>query len=82
MKENTTQLIHNFDSYVEVFNSLKLFTGPSIYFHYKTLERLHQFKTPVEAFDDDDFWGEYNYIKPDESIEVAIKKLNKKLKRR
>jgi hypothetical protein len=35
----------------------------------------------VEAFDDKDFWGEYNYIKPDESIEIAIKKLNKKLKR-
>jgi hypothetical protein len=35
----------------------------------------------VDSFDDADFWGEYNYIKPDESIEVAIKKLNKKLKR-
>lgn len=35
----------------------------------------------VEAFDDKDFWGEYNYIKPDESIEVAIEKLNKRLKR-
>jgi hypothetical protein len=35
----------------------------------------------VDAFEDPDFWGEYNYIKPDESIEVAIKKLNKKLKR-
>jgi hypothetical protein len=35
----------------------------------------------VGSFEDADFWGEYNYIKPDESIEVAIKKLNKKLKR-
>ena len=35
----------------------------------------------VDVFDDKDFWGEYNYIKPDESIEIAIKKLNKKLKR-
>jgi hypothetical protein len=35
----------------------------------------------VGSFEDPDFWGEYNYIKPDESIEVAIKKLNKKLKR-
>lgn len=35
----------------------------------------------VGSFEDTDFWGEYNYIKPDESIEVAIKKLNKKLKR-
>jgi hypothetical protein len=36
----------------------------------------------VVAFEDENFWGEYNYIKPDESIEVAIEKLNKKLKRR
>lgn len=35
----------------------------------------------VEAFQDVDFWGEYNTIKPDESIETAIKKLNKKLMR-
>lgn len=35
----------------------------------------------VDAFQDIDFWGEYNTIKPDESIEIAIKKLNKKLKR-
>lgn len=35
----------------------------------------------VQAFQDEDYWGEYNTIKPDESIEVAIKKLNKKLQR-
>lgn len=35
----------------------------------------------VDSFQDDDYWGEYNTIKPDESIEVAIKKLNKKLQR-
>ncbi len=35
----------------------------------------------VDSFIDVDFWGEYNTIKPDESIEEAIKKLNKKLKR-
>jgi len=35
----------------------------------------------VHAFQDEDYWGEYNTIKPDESIEVAIKKLNKKLQR-
>ncbi len=33
----------------------------------------------VLAFEDENYWGEYNTIKPDESIEVAIKKLNKKL---
>lgn len=35
----------------------------------------------VDAFEDVDYWGDYNTIKPDESIEVAIEKLNKKLKR-
>lgn len=29
----------------------------------------------------DSFWGDYNYIKPNESIESAIKKLNKKFKK-
>lgn len=40
------------------------------------------FVDQVETFEDDNFWGDYNTIKPDESIEVAIEKLNKKLKRR
>jgi hypothetical protein len=35
----------------------------------------------VASFYDEDFWGEYNYIKPDESIEIAIKKLNRRLQR-
>lgn len=35
----------------------------------------------VSQFEDNNFWGDYNTIKPDESIEVAINKLNKKLKR-
>ena len=35
----------------------------------------------LEALEDIDYWGEYNTIKPDESIEIAIKKLNKKLQR-
>lgn len=39
------------------------------------------FVDQVAYFEDVNFWGDYNTIKPDESIEVAIKKLNKKLKR-
>ncbi|MBN1180943.1 MAG: carboxypeptidase-like regulatory domain-containing protein [Bacteroidales bacterium] len=35
----------------------------------------------TSAFEDDNFWGEYNTIKPDESIEAAIEKLNKKVQR-
>lgn len=35
----------------------------------------------IQFFEDENFWGEYNVIKPDESIQLAIEKLNKKLKR-
>jgi hypothetical protein len=35
----------------------------------------------AEAFNDIDFWGEHNYIKPEESIEDAIKKYGRRLKR-
>jgi hypothetical protein len=38
------------------------------------------FADQVKAYGDENFWGEYNYIKPDESIESVIKKLNRKLK--
>ena len=38
------------------------------------------FADQVNYFADVDFWGEYNYIIPDESIENAISRLNKKLK--
>ncbi|MFO7371129.1 MAG: carboxypeptidase-like regulatory domain-containing protein [Bacteroidales bacterium] len=34
----------------------------------------------VSAYKDEDFWGDYNYIKPEESIENIIHKLNKKLR--
>ena len=36
----------------------------------------------VADFEDPDFWGEFNVIKPDESIEEAIEKLGRILKRR
>ncbi len=35
----------------------------------------------VAYFEDPDFWGDYNVIKPDESIESAISKLGRRLKR-
>lgn len=35
----------------------------------------------VDDFEDPDFWGDYNVIKPDESIESAINRLGRKLKR-
>jgi hypothetical protein len=38
------------------------------------------FSEKVSAFADPDFWGDYNIIEPDQSIESAIRKLSKKLK--
>jgi hypothetical protein len=40
------------------------------------------FAEQVCNFEDVNYWGDYNTIKPEESIEVAIEKLNRKLKRR
>lgn len=37
------------------------------------------FVDQVDYFADDNYWGKYNYIKPDESIEIAIAKLGKRL---
>lgn len=38
------------------------------------------FSEKVTAFTDPQFWGEYNVIEPDQSIESAIRKLSRKLK--
>jgi hypothetical protein len=45
---------------------------------FKTNEALAE---ALVAFNDVDFWGEHNYIKPEESIEEAIKRYGKRLKR-
>ena len=39
------------------------------------------FAEKVSTFTEDNFWGEYNYIEPDESIEAAIKKYGQRLLR-
>jgi hypothetical protein len=33
----------------------------------------------VPVYFDDDFWGEYNYIEPEQSVEAAIKRINRRL---
>jgi hypothetical protein len=38
------------------------------------------FSEQVSAFADPDYWGDYNVIEPDQSIESAIKRLSRKLK--
>lgn len=54
----------------------------------KNLERNERLKTNViisdeaSGFSDPDFWGEYNVIEPEKSIETAIKKIQKKLEKK
>jgi len=43
----------------------------------ETFKSTMVFAEKVEDFTDIDFWGEYNIIEPEESIENAIKKLSK-----
>jgi len=38
------------------------------------------FSDKVSAFTDKEFWGDYNVIEPDQSIESAIRRLSRKLK--
>ncbi|OQX99172.1 MAG: hypothetical protein B6I20_10225 [Bacteroidetes bacterium 4572_117] len=47
----------------------------------ESLKKNTVFADELTAFMDDDFWGEYNFIEPDESIESAIKKYNKRIKK-
>ncbi len=56
MQERVELLIEYFDEYVVVFDQRNLFTGPSIYFHTKTLEILRRHNKPSEALLDDLFF--------------------------
>jgi hypothetical protein len=59
MRERVERLIERFDEYVEEFNERNLFTGPSVYFHKKTLEMMRQYDEACEVLDDDRF---FDYI--------------------
>jgi hypothetical protein len=48
----------------------------------ETSRRSDIFIEQVSDFEDPNFWGEYNIIRPDESIEAAIERIGRKLKRR
>jgi phage terminase large subunit GpA-like protein len=39
------------------------------------------FADKVQAFADNNFWGDYNIIEPEESIQIAIKKIAKSLQK-
>lgn len=56
MQERVEQLIARFDEYVEEFNQRNLFSGPTVYFHNKTLAVLRQYDESFEALDDDRFF--------------------------
>jgi hypothetical protein len=40
------------------------------------------FTEQVSDFEDPDFWGEYNIIQPEESIQTAIERIGRRIKRR
>lgn len=48
--------------------------------HKESLRKNAVFEEEVTAFADENFWGEHNFIEPDQSIETAIKKYAKKRK--
>jgi hypothetical protein len=56
MEKRVESLIEHFDEYVGVFDQRNLFTGPSIYFHNKTLEMLRTHNQPSDVLYDDLFF--------------------------
>jgi hypothetical protein len=52
------------------------------YKYRETTKRGDIFSEHVSNFEDPDFWGEYNIIQPDESIQSAIQRIGRKLQRR
>jgi len=59
MTERVDKLGRKFSEYLGIFDKESIFTGPSLYFHYRTLERLNS-TTPVRVFEDKQFF-EYLY---------------------
>lgn len=51
---------------------------------FKYRESYHRddiFIEAIDDFDDPNFWGEYNIIQPEESIQSAIERIGRKMKR-
>jgi hypothetical protein len=47
----------------------------------ETLKASQIFVDHVQNYYDEEFWGNYNIIKPEESLEDAVERINKKMKR-
>jgi hypothetical protein len=56
MQERVDRLIADFGRYVEAFDKANPFTGPSWYFHHKTLAVLRQHGTACETLRSDEFF--------------------------
>lgn len=50
------KLVADFDRYVMEFDRTSIFTGPSVYFHLKTIDAFMGHRLATEALDDDQFW--------------------------
>jgi hypothetical protein len=55
MGQRVSELVEDFDGCCDAFDRLNLFTGPSEYFHSKTLGLLRQHKCPADAVLDEVF---------------------------
>jgi hypothetical protein len=56
MDERVSELVGGFDGYVRVFGSSERFTGPSWYFHRKTLALRARHQSVAAMMDDDSFF--------------------------
>ena len=56
MKERVVRLTAEFTECLDVFDNAKLFTGPSLYFHLKTLAIRSKHPTAIQTLNDDDFF--------------------------
>lgn len=60
MRERAERLYSNFSYYITKFDESKRFSGPSWYFHFRTLDRLRKHERLSDVFDDVLFF-EYLY---------------------
>src|SRR5256885_2102729 len=55
MYERVSDLENKFPEYCDLSDRSELFTGPSHYFHCKTISRLRQYASPTQALQDEQF---------------------------
>lgn len=53
--DNVNQLIQDFERYIHIFDERVPFTGPTLHFHKKTIDRLRFLGTPSTALNDELF---------------------------